>query len=163
LCYAQIENTVEMNEGTTSARVDGRAGQSKYAQNREIISSKYSSVRDQSRQSTKPVKKETVSTSVSLLEEGNSEQRLPPGISQTWASMKNGFQNFKANMGAKKFTPLRQDPGYTPHSNISSPESLDDIFQRIKRRPADLPVDYLDEDDDDDTGGIDPTFPGSRR
>jgi hypothetical protein len=150
-----------MNEGTTSARVDGRAGQSKYAQNREIISNKYSSVRDQSRQAVKPVKKETVSTSVSLLEEGNAEQRLPPAISQTWASMKNGFQNFKANIGSKKFTPLRQDPGYAPHSNVASPESLDDIFQRIKRRPADLPIDYLDEDDD--TGDMDPTFPGSRR
>jgi hypothetical protein len=75
--------------------------------------------------------------------------------------MKNGFQNFKANIGSKKFTPLRQDPGYAPHSNVASPESLDDIFQRIKRRPADLPIDYLDEDDD--TGDMDPTFPGSRR
>jgi len=155
----KVENIVEMNEGTTS-RIDGRAGQSKYSQNREIISNKYSSVRDQSRQAAKPVKKETVSASVSLLDEGNSEQRLPAGISQTWASMKNGFQNFKANVGSKKFTPLRQDPGYAPHSNLSSPESLDDIFQRIKRRPADLPVDHLDEDD---TGDMDPTFPGSRR
>lgn len=153
-----------MKVGTTSSRADGRVG--KYAHNREVISNKYSSVRDQSWQSTKPVKKETVSTSVSLLEEGNSDQRLAAGISQTWASMKIGFQNFKANMGNKKFTPLHQDPGFTPHSSDSSPESLDDIFQRIKRRPADMPIDYLDDDDDDDddnTGGMDPPFPGSRR
>ena len=160
----KIEDTVEMKAGTTSSRVDGRAGQSKYIHNREMISNKYSSVRDQSRQATKPVKKETVSTSASLLEEGNSENRSAAGISQTWASVKNGFQNFKANMGAKKFTPLRQDPGFAPHSNASSPESLDDIFQRIKQRPAESPVDYLDDDDDDDnTGDMDPPFAGSRR
>uniref|UniRef100_A0A0D9VLA3 LMBR1-like membrane protein n=1 Tax=Leersia perrieri TaxID=77586 RepID=A0A0D9VLA3_9ORYZ len=166
---AKVENTVEMKSESTSSRADGRV-QSKYANNRETIATKYSAIREQSRQAGKPVKKEISSTSVSLLEEGSSEQRSntgapvgsSAGISQTWNTMKIGFQNFKANMGAKKFIPLRQDPGFVPHSNVSSPESLDDIFQRIKRRPADMPVDYLD-DDDDNTGDIDPTFPGSLR
>ncbi|EAZ24685.1 hypothetical protein OsJ_08455 [Oryza sativa Japonica Group] len=165
-----VENTLEMKSGATSSRADGRVGQSKYANNRETIATKYSAIREQSRQAVKPAKKEISSTSVSLLEEGSSEQwsntgapvGSSAGISQTWATMKIGFQNFKANMGSKKFIPLRQDPGFAPHSNVSSPESLDEIFQKLKRRPADMPVDYLD-DDDDNTGDMDPTFPGSTR
>ncbi|OQU85383.1 LMBR1 domain-containing protein 2 homolog A isoform X2 [Sorghum bicolor] len=158
-----VENTVEMKVGATSSRNDGRAGQSKYANNRETIASKYTSIREQNRQSGKAVRKEISPNSVSLLEERNSEQRsnagVPPtGVSATWASMKNGFQNFKANMGSKKFLPLRQDPGFVLNSNVSSPESLDDIFQRLKRRPANVPVDYLDDDDDDNTGDMDLHF-----
>jgi hypothetical protein len=162
-CLEQVVNTMEMEEGATSSRTDGRVGQSKYANNRETIASKYSSIREQNRQA---VKKEVSSNSVSLLQERNSEQRsnsgVPPGslngVSSTWASMKIGFQNFKANMGSKKFLPLRQDPGFTPHSSVSSPESLDDIFQRLKRRPANMSVDYLDDDDDDNTGDMDLHF-----
>ncbi|WVZ73576.1 hypothetical protein U9M48_021864 [Paspalum notatum var. saurae] len=157
-----VENTVEMKEGATS-RIDGRAGRSKYADNRENIASKYTSIREQNRQTGKAVKKEISSNSVSLLEERNPDQRssagVPPtGVSATWASMKIGFQNFKANMGSKKFLPLRQDPGFVPNSNASSPESLDDIFQRLKRRPANMPVDYLDDDDDDSAGNMELHF-----
>ena len=159
----QVENTVEMKVGATSSRNDGRAGQLKYANNRETIASKYTSIREQNRQSGKAARKEISPNSVSLLEERNSEQRsnvgVPPtGVSATWASMKIGFQNFKANMGSKKFLPLRQDPGFVLNSNVSSPESLDDIFQRLKRRPANVPVDYLDDDDDDNTGDMDLHF-----
>ncbi|TVU28590.1 hypothetical protein EJB05_20112 [Eragrostis curvula] len=152
-----VENTAEAEAEATSSRLDGRVAQSKYANNRETIASKYSSIREQSRQAAK---KEVSSNSMSLLEERNPEQRsagVPPGssagMSSTWASMKIGFQNFKANMGSKKFLPLRQDSGYAPHSSVSSPESLDDIFQRLKRRPANMPVDYLDDDDADDNIG----------
>nr|CAB3451145.1 unnamed protein product [Digitaria exilis] len=156
-----VENTVEMKSGATSSRTDGRAVHSKYANNRENIASKYTSVREQNRQAGKAVKKEISSNSVSLLEERSSEQRTntgvsPTGVSATWASMKIGFQNFKANMGSKKFIPLRQD--LVPNSNASSPESLDDIFQKLKRRPANMPVDYLDDDDDDNTGDMDLHF-----
>ncbi|GJN22342.1 hypothetical protein PR202_gb09897 [Eleusine coracana subsp. coracana] len=158
-----VENIVEMETGATSSRIEGRVGQSKYANNRETIASKYSSIREQNRQATK---KELSPNSVSLLQERNPEQRsnsgVPPGslngVSSTWASMKTGFQNFKANMGSKKFLPLRQDLGYVPQSSASSPESLDDIFQRLKRRPANMPVDYLDDDDDDNTGDMDLHF-----
>ncbi|CAD6249415.1 unnamed protein product [Miscanthus lutarioriparius] len=158
-----VENTMEMKVGATSSRNDGRAGQLKYANNRETIASKYTSIREQDRQSGKAVRKEISPNSVSLLEERNSEQRsnvgVPPtGVSATWASMKIGFQNFKTNMGSKKFLPLRQDPGFVLNSNVSSPESLDDIFQRLKRRPANVPVDYLDDDDDDNTGDMDLHF-----
>ncbi|KAK3159155.1 hypothetical protein QOZ80_2AG0146420 [Eleusine coracana subsp. coracana] len=158
-----VENIVEMETGANSSRIEGRVGQSKYANNRETIASKYSSIREQNRQAAK---KEVSPNSVSLLQERNPEQRsnsgVPPGslngVSSTWASMKIGFQNFKANMGSKKFLPLRQDPGYVPQSSASSPESLDDIFQRLKRRPANMPVDYLDDDDDDNTGDMDLHF-----
>ncbi|AQK75060.1 LMBR1-like membrane protein [Zea mays] len=158
-----VENTVEMKVGATSSRNDGRAGQLKYANNRETIASKYTSIREQNRQSGKVVRKEISPNSISLLEERNSEQGsnagVPPtGVSATWASMKIGFQNFKANMGSKKFLPLRQDPGFVPNLNVSSPESLDDIFQRLKRRPANVPVDYLDDDDDDNIGDTDLHF-----
>jgi hypothetical protein len=162
-CFEQIENAVEMEAGATSSRIGGKVAQSKYANNRETIASKYSSIREQKRQA---VKKEVSSNSMSLLQERNPEQQsstgVPPGslngMSSTWASMKTGFQNFKANMGSKKFLPLRQDQGFALHSSGSSPESLDDIFQRLKRRPANMHVDYLDDDDDDNTGDMDLHF-----
>ncbi|XP_008677357.1 LMBR1-like conserved region family protein isoform X2 [Zea mays] len=158
-----VGNTVEMKVGAASSRNDGRAGQLKYANSRETIASKYTSIREQNRQSGKAVKKEISSNSVSLLEERSSEQwsntGIPPtGVSATWASMKIGFQNFKANLGSKKFLPLRQDPGFVLNLSVSSPESLDDIFQRLKRRPANVLVDYLDDDDNNNTRDMDVHF-----
>ncbi|PWZ58940.1 Importin beta-like SAD2 [Zea mays] len=149
-----VENTVEMKVGAASSRNDGRAGQLKYANSRETIASKYTSIREQNRQSGKAVKKEISSNSVSLLEERSSEQRsntgIPPtGVSATWASMKIGFQNFKANLGSKKFLPLRQDPGFVLNFSVSSPESLDDIFQRHEAELATAATQPLPDDNDD--------------
>ncbi|XP_018632988.1 uncharacterized protein [Nicotiana tomentosiformis] len=66
-------------------------------------------------------------------------------LSSTWRSMKTGFRNFKSNMESNGFVPLRQvqDAG---HSRASSTESLDEIFEKIKR-PGSESTNY-DSDDD---------------
>ncbi|PWA89200.1 LMBR1-like membrane protein [Artemisia annua] len=53
-------------------------------------------------------------------------------IASTWTSMKSNFQNFKSNMEARKFIPLRQVQD-TQLPQVSSSESLDEIFEKLKR------------------------------
>ncbi|XAR53036.1 hypothetical protein NMG60_11021423 [Bertholletia excelsa] len=76
----------------------------------------------------------------------NSDLGPSSGLASTWRSMKMGFQNFKSNIGAKKFLPLGQSPDATD-SRISSSESLDEIFQRL-RRPIVGPRSYGDDNGD---------------
>ncbi|KNA19156.1 hypothetical protein SOVF_064200 [Spinacia oleracea] len=132
--------------------------------NRDVISHKYAVIREQSKQtsSSKPAENNTIaSAKVSLL---NSENPVPgndlgrtssSGMSSTWQSMKSGFNNFKTNLESKKFLPSRQLQETKPLSHDSSSESLDDIFQRLKRPTLDSSTyvdndDGVDDDDDDD-------------
>ncbi|XVF15251.1 hypothetical protein REPUB_Repub09cG0134800 [Reevesia pubescens] len=153
---------VEMKATTTSAS-DGAKGSPsrplkeetrKYGTSREAISNKYAAMREQSRQTSnpKPVENNITSAKVSLLEAGNSNssnQKGGPssGLASTWRSMKSGFQNFKANIEAKKFLPLRQNQEnrLVSRVNSSDSESLDEIFQRLKR-PS---IDHSDEDENE--------------
>lgn len=66
-------------------------------------------------------------------------------LSSTWRSMQTGFRNFKSNMESKGFIPLNQvqDAG---HSRASSTDSLDEIFDKIKRPTSESP--NYDSDDD---------------
>lgn len=54
--------------------------------------------------------------------------------------MKSGFQSIKANIEAKRFLPLRQNQEVkliVLHLSSSNSESLDEIFQRLKRPSVD--------------------------
>ncbi|KAK3042951.1 hypothetical protein RJ639_001027 [Escallonia herrerae] len=111
----------------------------KYGGSKEAISSKYAAIKEQSKQASnmKPVEN-IASTKVSLLSSGNTESSNTTGLptsslASRWASMKSGFQSFKANVGAKKFIPLRQVQDSKLLSRVSSSDSLDEIFQRLKR------------------------------
>ncbi|MCD7448001.1 hypothetical protein HAX54_036821 [Datura stramonium] len=66
-------------------------------------------------------------------------------ISTTWRSMQTGFRNFKSNMESKGFIPFTSSSRYR-HSRASQLESLDEIFDRIKRPGAES-TNY-DSDDD---------------
>lgn len=121
---------------------------------REAIGNKYAAKRDQSGQTskTKPEGKSITSAKVSLLDEGRNTPSgnragLPPGFASTWQNMKTGFQSFKANIGARKFLPLRQVEE-NQISRASSSESLDQIFQRLKRPSLDQDI-FHDEDNDE--------------
>lgn len=81
----------------------------------------------------------------------------PSGVAMTWESMKNGFQKFKSNIEAKKFLPLRQVQQDAKHSRGSSSESLDEIFERLKR-----PMDHRNFDEDEDDEDIKPGTGTSR-
>ncbi|KAF3439247.1 hypothetical protein FNV43_RR17523 [Rhamnella rubrinervis] len=156
---------VEM-KATTSLITDGvkgspskssKEGTHKYGSHKEAISNKYAAIREQSRQASsnmKPVENTISSAKVSLLNTGNphpdnTTEGQPSGLASKWASMKSGFQSFKANLGAKKFTPLRQIQESNLVSHVSSSESLDDIFQRLKRPSVDHAT-HSDNDDEED-------------
>ncbi|KAH7566871.1 hypothetical protein JRO89_XS08G0247100 [Xanthoceras sorbifolium] len=116
----------------------------KYGTSREAISNKYAAIREQNRHasSTKPVEQSIASTKVSLLDTANSQSSNTTagpssGLASKWESMKTGFQSFKANIGAKKFIPLRQTQEPKLVSRVNSSESLDEIFQRLKRPSGD--------------------------
>lgn len=118
----------------------------RYSSSKEVISNKYAAIREQSRQkgssNIEPVGKNIASVKVSLLDAGNLRSGNitggpSSGLASTWASMKTGFQSFKTNIGAKKFIPLRQTQETKLVSRDSSSESLDEIFQRLKRPSTD--------------------------
>ncbi|KAK9713087.1 hypothetical protein RND81_06G001900 [Saponaria officinalis] len=155
------DNTVEM-KGSSAA--DGqKVNPSKklkpeaqqYSENREVISNKYSAMREQSRKTSggKPSENIIASTKVSLLNTGSSSSASEPvgpssGLSTTWQTMKSGFQNFKTTLGSKKFLPLPQSQETKLLSHTSSSESLDDIFQRLKRPSMDNVAAYSDDDEE---------------
>ncbi|THG13614.1 hypothetical protein TEA_008453 [Camellia sinensis var. sinensis] len=129
---------VEM-KATTSLIEDGQRGYSKPPQGeaqhqttRESIGRKYTAIR------TQPSKEPTNlnATSSDASKSQNTTTGSSSGVASTWESMKSGFQNFKSNIGAKKFLPLRQVQD-TDHSQGSSSESLDEIFQKLKRPTVD--------------------------
>lgn len=124
----------------------------RYSGSKEAISTKYAAIREQSKSAnTKPV--ETMaSAKVSLLDAANSQttNSVPSGLASKWASMKQGFQTFKANVEAKKFLPLRQVQETNLLTRAASSESLDEIFQRLKR-PSEDHGRSSDDDEDDDS------------
>lgn len=131
-----------------------KEGTHKYGSHKEAISNKYAAIREQSKQASsnmKPMGKNIASAKVSLLDAVNPEsddmtEGPSSGLASKWASMKSGFQSFKANLGAKKFIPLRQVQESNLVSRVSSNESLDEIFQRLKR-PS---VDHANHNDNDE-------------
>ncbi|KAL9461049.1 hypothetical protein AB3S75_004111 [Citrus x aurantiifolia] len=153
---------VEM-KATTSLVNDGMKGSTskpskedarKYSTSREAISNKYAGMRELSRQtsSAKPVEQNIASTKVSLLDTGKSSNETTGGpssvLASKWESMKTSFRSFRANMGAKRLLPLHQnkDAGLVSRADSSDSESLDEIFQRLKR-PSLQHENFADEDD----------------
>lgn len=67
-----------------------------------------------------------------------------------WEAMKTGFQNLKSNIVAKRFIPLHQSQE-TKIDHVSSSESLDEIFERLKQ-PTINRRGYYNDDNDDDHG-----------
>ncbi|KAL8208949.1 hypothetical protein R6Q57_008361 [Mikania cordata] len=57
----------------------------------------------------------------------------PSKIASTWTSMKSNFQIFKSNLESRQFIRIKQ----VEDTQGSSSESLDDIFQRLKRPSQD--------------------------
>lgn len=107
----------------------------RYSGHREAISSKYAAIREQSRKPSnmKPVE-DLSSAKVSLLDPGNSNiTGVTSGVAAKWETMKSGLLSFKTKIGAKKFLPLHQVEDSKLIHRVSSSESLEDIFERLKR------------------------------
>ncbi|VFQ93593.1 unnamed protein product [Cuscuta campestris] len=152
---------VEMKKTSDSNKEDLKGSSSRVAKpevrryssgSKEAIANKYASLKEQSNPSTK----------ISLLDNGPPEPsgKGPSGLAARWASMKAGLQNFKTNIEAKRFAPLRQVSDFIPLRQSQDPaptrvsESLDEIFQKLKRPPARREI--HDEEDEDRVGGRKP-------
>lgn len=134
----------------------------RYSGSKEAISSKYAAMKEQSKPTVNTEKANVPPAKVSLLNAGTSEPsnsvKGPTGFAARWASMKAGLQTFKTNLEAKGFPPLRQVGEFvplrqsqdTPHHlpRLSSSESLDEIFQKLKR-PAAEHNNHSDDEDED--------------
>lgn len=135
----------------------------RYGSTRDAISNKYAVRRDKIRQGSTPIPVDKNMVKASLLATDNSEtgtsEGPPRGIAAKWESVKTGFKSFKANIGAKRFLPLRQAQEGTLVSRVSSSEKLDEIFQRLKR-PA---LDHEMNSDDDEDSGLDVKIGGPIR
>ncbi|KAL7001887.1 hypothetical protein U1Q18_003033 [Sarracenia purpurea var. burkii] len=161
-------------KATTSLIEDGQRdyakpsrGEAQHQINRESIARKYTAVRtQQTEQLTKQTS--TEKSRAAFKASGDSENNTlavgpSSGIVSTWESMKTGLQNLKSNIGAKKFLPLRQvQDTNTTHSRVSSSESLDEIFQRLKQPALDNRR-YGGDDDDYDEHAMNVRKPGPTR
>ncbi|GMJ12913.1 hypothetical protein like AT5G65290 [Hibiscus trionum] len=97
---------------------------------REAVIKKYSTIREQNKQA---------STSEELTPFKSARGPPPPERSSSkWESMKSGLINFNSVLEVKKYLPLSQTEENTMSSFASSSESLDDIFQRLRRPTLDL-------------------------
>ncbi|PSS26197.1 LMBR1 domain-containing protein 2 A like [Actinidia chinensis var. chinensis] len=164
---------IEM-KATTSLIEDGQRdivkpsrGDTQHQTTRESIGRKYTAVRtQQSKQQTSQnlMEKGASSLNTDLSDAGNSQNTTvgsSTGLASTWESMKTGFQSFKSNIGAKKFLALRQVQD-TKHFRVSSSESLDEIFHRLKQPTTDNRS-YGHDDDDYDDHDMDGRKPGTTR
>ncbi|KAK4755346.1 hypothetical protein SAY87_009103 [Trapa incisa] len=166
----EVKTAMSSTNGTTKEGPSRapREESHRYPNSREAMGSKYAAIREQSRQASKanPSADRNISAAkVSLLDSEDSRADAnamapPMGLASRWESMKNGFQTFKANIGARKFLPPRQNQEIDLGSRASSHESLDEIFQRLKRPSVDHDR-YADEAVDDD--GTEITRSGSGR
>lgn len=123
---------------------------------REAMADKYARTRQDRRSSiTEPSKKNAAA--VSSLDpvhshnqsDVNNTNSSGSALSSKWAFMKSGFQNFKTNIGARKFLPLQEIHETSLRARVSSSESLDEIFDRLKQRPGKDKNGELDSEDGD--------------
>ncbi|KAK1258229.1 hypothetical protein QJS04_geneDACA021702 [Acorus gramineus] len=158
------KNSVDMRGTPSSTKENAKGSQLKplngserYSSSREAIANKYATVREQQgRQSSSAnggLKEKNISpATVSLLEVGSSQK---PFLALKWDNMKTNFQSLRANIGSRKFLPLSQSQEVKLHTRASSSDSLDEIFQRLKRPSNDQRSDYdFDDEDDSDTAVV---------
>lgn len=146
----EMKATTSLIEDRQTDIVKPSRGEAQHQNNRETFGRKYTAVRTQQTTQNLP-EKSRAAFDANVSDTGNSHTTpVGPssGIASTWQSMKSGFQNIKSNIGAKKFLPLRQVED-TKHSRVSSSESLDELFQRLKQ-PAVENRAYVVGDNNDD-------------
>ncbi|KAF6152118.1 hypothetical protein GIB67_031440 [Kingdonia uniflora] len=140
-----VKHSVEMKASSSSTKDSNKGSQTrKYDTSKEAIGNKYAVIREQQRKQASNTKSERniTSATVSLLDTDNIQNRndtantKSPLLASAWGSVKTGFESFKANIGTKRYLPLRQVEEPKRVSHVSSSESLDDIFQRLKQRPT---------------------------
>lgn len=79
-------------------------------------------------------------------QDANVEASSSSMITSAWESFKTRFHSLKSNVEANRFIPLRQNQD-TMTSRSESTESLDEIFERLKRHTS-RHINFDDNDDD---------------
>lgn len=143
--------TTSLVDGGTRSNSKSLGEQTRNDTSREAISRKYAARREQqSRQASNmnSTDKEIAPLMVSSSDAGNSQNPMagPSVLASRWESMKVGFQRVKS-IGAKKFLPLGQIQEMKHVTRVSSSESLDEIFQRLKRPTVDKRENTNDDED----------------
>ncbi|XP_040957796.1 LMBR1 domain-containing protein 2 homolog A [Gossypium hirsutum] len=120
--------------GTMSQQFKPLNEEVQHVTSRETIIKNHSSTREH--------QKKQASNTTSTLEESTSFKSVirptSEKLSLKWESMMSSLVNFKSILEVKNYLPLRQTEENTLSSVASSSESLDDIFQRLKRPTLDL-------------------------
>ncbi|XP_010266968.1 PREDICTED: LMBR1 domain-containing protein 2 homolog A-like isoform X2 [Nelumbo nucifera] len=164
--FEKDKAAIEMKPTSSLAKDSGKGSQSKplkeetwkYDTSTEATGNKSTNIKEQNKETSSKKEMENIApNTVSLLDTSKSQNHQNSGneagvpssrLSSTWESVKTGFQSIKDNIGAKRFMPLRQVREKDLVSLVSSSESLDEIFRRLKQ-PAVDQGDYSDEDDID--------------
>ncbi|KAK9048827.1 hypothetical protein SSX86_032206 [Deinandra increscens subsp. villosa] len=133
------DSTVAVQSRVTSSLIDNNGdrdyhsdlSKAEFHDNRNKTR-KYQALR--ANQSTKNEAKSNFATSnVASFDDQKIGSGQPSKIFSTWTSMKSNFKNFKSNLEARRFIPVKQ----VEDTQGSSSESLDDIFDRLKRPAQD--------------------------
>ncbi|KAG5024779.1 hypothetical protein AAZX31_08G068500 [Glycine max] len=128
-----------LNESATTNIVEEKNEGTQKDMSRKIGSKKYAALRTNFNEevSSKDLTQERVSSS--LTSDANDSQNTSSApssaLASKWESMMHGFKSLRSNIDSKGFLPLSNAQGSTLNSKSSS-ESLDDIFERLKRPPS---------------------------
>lgn len=129
-------NTTNMaedkNEGTQSD-MTRKMGSRKYAALRTNLNEEVSSSNDMTQ--------ERVPSSLTKNDGNDSREDISPAppssaLSSKWESMMHGFRSLRSNIDSKRFLPLGNSSQTSAQNSRSSFESLDEIFERLKRPPS---------------------------
>lgn len=124
---AIVETKNEENHSDTSKRIGGR----KYSALRTNPNEEGSSKDFVQERESSPL---TNDANVSLQDVSSA---APSSVVATkWESMMNGIKSLKSNIDSKRFLPLSNSTQTSYLNSQSSFESLDDIFERLKRPPS---------------------------
>ncbi|KAK7400342.1 hypothetical protein VNO78_11548 [Psophocarpus tetragonolobus] len=131
-----------LNEIPTTNIMEEENESTQYDMSRKISSKKYTALRVNHNEeiSSKDWTHERVSSSLTgdVNDSHDISSASSSVLASKWESMMHGFKSFRSNIDSKKFLPLANSQGQGSTLNIkSSSESLDEIFERLKRPPSD--------------------------
>ncbi|KAM4088402.1 hypothetical protein ACJW30_07G068000 [Castanea mollissima] len=130
---------------STKVMEDGKRGQLQSLKEEALIDTSREAINNMDLVEKNVTSSTADSSNLQNVTEGSSSR-----FASKWEAMKTGFQNLKSNIVAKGFIPLRQSQE-TKIDHVSSSESLDEIFERLKQ-PTMNRRGYYNDDNDDDHG-----------
>jgi hypothetical protein len=139
LSQALDESTAD--EDKTIIMVEAKNEESRNDMSRKIGGRKYSALRSTNLNEEGSSKDFTLEKdSSSMTNDSHQDISLAPApasvLASKWESMMHGFKNLKSNIDSNRFLPLSNSTHTSSINSTSSFESLDDIFERLRRPPS---------------------------